>query len=106
CPLVARVAEANPPRIDLRFVDRDQNRDLAETLRINAGDRVPVAVMMAEDFEFCAAYGDRSISRYRALALRQLGASCPTGIGAPDGDELSATLDDWLREIERVQLML
>jgi thiol-disulfide isomerase/thioredoxin len=106
CPLVARIAEANPKRIDLRFVDRDLNRDLAEKLRINGGDRVPVAVMMAEDFEFCAGFGDRSLARYRAMALRQLGAACPTGIVGPDRDELSATLGDWLNEIERVQLML
>ena len=106
CPLIARIAEANNARVDLRFVDRDQNHDLIERVRINAGDRIPVALMMAEDFELCAAYGERTISRYRALAIRQLGAACPTGIAAPDKDELSATLSDWLTEIERVQLML
>lgn len=106
CPLIARLAEANPARVHLRFVDRDQHRDLIEPLRINAGDRVPVAILMAEDFVPCSIFGDRTISRYRALATRQLGAACPIGIAAPDRDELAATLADWLAEIERVQLML
>ena len=106
CPLLARIAEGNAARVDLRFVDRDAHRDLTEELRINTGDRVPVAVFMAEDFEFCAAYGDRTLSRYRSLARKQLGTACPTGIGAPDQDEAAATLGDWLNEFERVQWML
>lgn len=106
CPLIERIAEANRERIDLRFVDRDEHRDLAEQVRINGGDRVPVAIFMAEDFEPCSVFGDRTISRYRALARKQLGAACPTGIGGPDHDELAATTQDWLDEFERVQLML
>ena len=106
CPLLQRIAEANPGRLDLRLVDRDQHKDLAQQLRINAGDRVPVAVFMAEDFEFCSALGDRTLARYRALAKKQLGPACPIAIAPPDADELAATLQDWLDEFERVQLML
>jgi thiol-disulfide isomerase/thioredoxin len=106
CPLLQRVAEANPGRIDLRLLDRDQHRDLTEQVRINGGDRVPVALFLAEDFELCAACGDRTLNRYRALAVKQLGPSCPTGITAPEKGELEATLQDWLNELERVQLML
>jgi thiol-disulfide isomerase/thioredoxin len=106
CPLLARIAEANAGAIDLRFVDRDQNRDLADLFHINGGDRVPVAIFFAEDFEFCASYGDRSVHRYRALARKQLGAACPIGLAPPDEDEVAATLADWLIEFERVQLML
>jgi hypothetical protein len=105
-PLIQRIAEANPAKVVLRILDRDQHRDLAEQVRINTGDRVPVALMLAEDFELCSIYGDRTLSRYRALAARQLGPSCPIGITAPDQDELTATLADWFAEIERVQLML
>jgi hypothetical protein len=105
-PLIARLAEANSARLHLRILDRDQHRDLIEPLRINGGDRVPVLLLLAEDFEFCALAGDRTLSRYRAIAHRQLGASCPTGLLVPDSQELSATMQDWLNEIERVQLML
>jgi hypothetical protein len=63
-------------------------------------------LFMAEDFEFCGAFGDRTISRYRALAAQRLGAACPTGIVPPGAAELSSTLQDWLNEFERNQLML
>ncbi len=106
CPLLQRCAEGNPGKIDLRFVDRDIHRDLADRVRINGGDRVPVALFLAEDHELCATFGDRTLQRYRELAARQLGPSCPTGIIAPDKDEMAATLQDWLDAVERVQLML
>ena len=106
CPLLQRCAEANPRRLDLRLLDRDQHRDLTEKVRMNTGDRVPVALFLAEDHELCAVYGDRTLSRYRALAVKQLGPSCPTGITPPEQGELAATLQDWLNELERIQLML
>jgi thioredoxin-like negative regulator of GroEL len=106
CPLLQRIAEANAARIDLRFVDRDEHRDLAEQIRLNAGDRVPVVLFLAEDFELCALYGDRTLSRYRALATRFLGPARPTGIAGPDPEELAATQADWFGEFERIQWML
>ena len=106
CPLLARIAEANLARIDLRLLDRDEHKDLSAQLRLNGGDRVPVALSLAEDFELCSTFGDRTLSRYRALARKQLGAACPTGLVGPDTDELAATLADWLAEVERVQWML
>jgi thiol-disulfide isomerase/thioredoxin len=106
CPLLQRIAEANPAKISLRLVDRDQHRDLAEHFRMNEGDRVPVALFLAEDFAFCGALGDRTLHRYRAIAGRKLGAACPIGIAAPESGELNATLADWLGEFERIQLLL
>jgi thiol-disulfide isomerase/thioredoxin len=106
CPLLQRIAEANPSRIDLRLLDRDEHRDLTEKVRINTGDRVPVALFLAEDHELCSVFGDRTLNRYRALAARHLGPSCPTGIVPAGADELADTLQDWLNEFERVQLML
>jgi thiol-disulfide isomerase/thioredoxin len=104
-PLLHRIAEANP-RIDLRWVDRDEHPDLAGQLKINAGLRVPVVVFMAEDHEPVSVAGDRTLSRYRAMATRQLAAACPLP-GAPvPPDELAATLQDWLDEFERVHLLL
>ncbi|HEY1685562.1 MAG TPA: thioredoxin family protein [Tepidisphaeraceae bacterium] len=105
CPLMQRIAEGSS-NITLRLVDRDQHKELSSQLRINGGDRVPVVLFLSEDFELCSTYGERTLSRYRALARKQLGASCPTGIGAPDQDEMAATLGDWLDEFERIQLLL
>jgi len=107
CPIFDHfAAKCAGGHIQLRFVDRDQKRDLSEQLRINAGDRVPVVLFLAEDHELCAIFGDRPLSRYRALAARQLGPSCPLGLTPPDGNELAATTQDWFNEFERVQLML
>ena len=104
-PLLQRIAEANPA-LDLRFLDRDEHLDLAEQIRINAGLRVPVAIFMAEDFEPVSLFGDRTLARYRAVARKQLGGACPLpGAPVPD-DELQATLQDWLDEVERVHLIL
>jgi thiol-disulfide isomerase/thioredoxin len=106
CPLIQRIAESNSAKIDLRFIERPREGELIPELRINGGSRVPVVLFLSEDNESCATAGDRTINRYRALALRKLGPLCPTGIVAPDKEELEATLGDWLNEVERVQLML
>ncbi len=106
CPLLVKIGEANPAHIDLRLVDRDVHRDLSQRLRINGGDRVPVILFLSEDFELCSIAGDRTLHRYRAIARKQLGASCPIAIAPPDADEVAATLQDWLDEFERIHLML
>jgi thiol-disulfide isomerase/thioredoxin len=106
CPLIERIAQANPASVQHRLIDRDEHRDLSKLFPVNAGDRVPVVLLLAEDHEFCASFGDRTLRRYRAILRRHFGPSCPIAIVPPDPDELAATLTDWLDEIERVQLML
>jgi hypothetical protein len=65
-----------------------------------------VVVWMAEDFEFVSMLGDRTLSRYRSIARKQLGFSCPVpGVALP-ADEGAETLQEWLNEFERVQLLL
>lgn len=104
-PLIQNIADACA-KINLRWLDRDEHPELANEFMINAGSRVPVLLFLAEDFEFVAAYGDRTLTRYRAMAEAQLGPSCPLP-GAPvPTDQLTATMNDWLNEIERVQLLL
>lgn len=104
-PLFARIAEANP-LIDMRWIDRDVHIDLQKQVSINAGHRVPVLLFLAEDFELVSWYGDRSLARYRILASKQLGPSCPLP-GAPLApDEAAATLQGWLDEFERVHILL
>ena len=105
CPLLVHIARATP-MINLRFLDRDAIPELRDNLIINNGNRVPVVLFLAEDFALCGWYGDRSLTRYRALAQRQLGPACSTGLFVPDDDELKQTLQDWLDEVERIQLML
>ncbi len=106
CPLLARIAGANPGTIDLRFVDRDEHLELSDMVRICGGNRVPTVIFMNEEHEFVSISGDRSLTRYRSIAARSLGTSCPLP-GAPvPADEIAATMQDWLNEFERVQLLL
>ena len=65
-----------------------------------------MVVFMAEDYEPVSIFGDRTLSRYRAMAAKQLGGACPLPGAAVPSDELDATLQDWLDEFERIQLML
>lgn len=104
-PLLARIAEVNDC-INLRWIDRDLVPELMSHVSINAGARVPVAIFMAEDGAVVSVFGDRSLTRYRAIAARTIGPHCQVP-GAPvDQDELEATLQDWLNEFERVHLLL
>lgn len=105
-PLLQHIARSNPQKILIRYLDRDANRDLAGQVRMNGGDRVPAVIFMSEDFEFCGLAGDRNLARYRAIAHRQFGTACATGIVPPDQDEISQTLQDWINDFERIQLML
>lgn len=105
-PLIARIAEANPRLMDVRYLDRDQHLDLQALVKVNGGNRVPVLLFCSEDYELVGWFGDRTLSRYRAIAARQLGPSCPLP-GAPvDADELAATIQDWVDQFERVHLLL
>ena len=94
------------PAIELRLLDRDARPDVRGALAINGGHRVPVVVFLSEDWLEVARYGERTLSTYRRLAAQQLGASCPTGLVAPDADATAAVLAEWLAEFERAQLIL
>lgn len=105
CPMVRAFELAAPERIAFRLADRDEHADLAQRIMLCGGRRVPVFIFMNEEFDLVSLMGDRSLTRYRALAARQLGPSCPVP-GAPiPPDELAGTIQDWLDELERVHLL-
>ncbi|MFG0328394.1 MAG: thioredoxin family protein [Phycisphaerales bacterium] len=103
---LARIAEANPDRVELRFLHRDPHADLLVKTPINAGFRVPVTFFLAEDFELVSRFGDRTLSRYRSMARKQLGEACPP-LGAPaPNDPVARVMAEMLDEVERVHLLL
>jgi hypothetical protein len=104
-PMLQAIARACP-RVELRWLDREAQPDLTATVRICDGARVPTVIWMAEDFEFVSLLGDRTLSRYRAMARTQLGPACPVPGALPPADEIASTLQEWLNEFERVQLLL
>jgi len=101
-----RVAEAAGDRVELRFIPRSD--DFAEVIvanRINEGYRVPVTWFMAEEFHPCSRIGDRSLSRYRAMARKALGDASPV-LAPPPVHPVRRVLDEMLDEFERVELLL
>lgn len=105
CPMFARIEEACP-LIQFRYLDRDEHSAIAEPYQICGGRRVPTAVFLSEDGYFCGVYGDRTLSRYRELAAQLSGAACPIGLVPTGSRPQPPAVQEWLNEIERVQLML
>ncbi len=100
-----RIAEANPDAITLRFILRsEEHADLIVPNQINGGFRVPVTWFMAEDLEPVARFGDRTLSRYRAMARKALGD--PAVLTPPPADPVREVLGEVLDEFERVHLLL
>jgi thiol-disulfide isomerase/thioredoxin len=104
-PILQHIATASP-KISLRFLDRDSHADLAGQLAINDGLRIPMVLFLSEDGFECARYGERTLATYRKIAAEKLGPACPTGIIPPGEDYLAVVTQDWLDEVERVQLLL
>jgi hypothetical protein len=105
CPVFDHFARASA-EINLRFLDRDANPDLRDLLAINGGHRVPVVVLLSEDWFEVARYGERTLSIYRRLAAEQLGPACPTGLVVPASEAMAVITAEWLAEFERAQLIL
>ena len=100
-----RIAEANPGRIELRFLGRQDHADLQVKVPINGGMRVPVTFFMAEDLEPVSRFGDRTLSRYRSMARKALGEGAGV-LAPPPVDPVREVLGEVLREFERVHLLL
>ena len=100
-PIVARLAEAAGPPVDLRFVDRDADAipELRDE-RVLGAMRAPMVVFLTEDFHEIGRYGDRPLTVYREKAATELGAACPLP-GSADGGALAAETAEWLDVFER-----
>lgn len=105
CPIFEHFARVNP-RIVVRYFDRDAHPELAGELKICGGARVPALVFVSEEGFEAARFGDRTLSKYRRMAVDQLGPACPTGVVPHERELLDAVTQDWLDIFERVELML
>ena len=105
-PLINAIGQANPEKIQTRYLDRDAHSDLQKQVLINGGQRVPVAIFAAEDFEPCGWFGDRTLNRYRHLYARSRNPACETGLGEVDAMAVGRELQDWVDQFERIQYLL
>jgi len=104
--ILQRIVEA-APRLHLRFLDRDEHPEVAGALAINDGLRIPIVVFLSEDFFECGRYGERTLATYRKMARERLGAQPIAGAALTTPEEhYAAVVQDWMNEIERVQLLL
>jgi len=102
-----RVADANPQKIHVRFLMRDDsNAEMIVANQINGGFRVPFTFFCAEDFEPVSRFGDRTLSRYRSMARKQLPEGAVTIVQPQPADPVRAVLNEVLDEFERVHLLL
>lgn len=104
CPIFDHFA-SQIDRIQIRYFDRDDNPELMQSLQTCGGARVPTVLFLSEDGYVCGKYGDRTLSKYRAVVQSLAGASCSTGHSAPQS-LTESVVQDWLNEFERIQWML
>lgn len=104
-PMLAAI-EASCPLIQMRYFDSRSNLKLHNELRINGAYKVPVVLVLSEDFYELARFGDRHLSVYRRMAAAQLGISCDTGLIPPPVEQLKLEIAEWVSFFERLQLML
>lgn len=105
CPILRHIALACD-KIKLYFFDRDAHLELAESLSVCGGNRVPAVQFLSEDWFPCGRYGDRTLARYRDLATKLSGAACPVPTQAPEQSLLSCVIQEWVDQFERNQLIL
>ncbi|HLW64468.1 MAG TPA: thioredoxin family protein [Gemmataceae bacterium] len=105
CPIFERFQEVTPT-IQVRYLDRDDHADAQRELQINGGNRVPVLVFFSEDGFQVARYGERTLSKYRAMMQAISGANMPSEIATKSESLLDQVVQDWLNEFERAQWIL
>ena len=81
-----------------------------QELSLCGAPRVPVLLFMSQDWFECGRYGERTLHTYREKARKHFaaveGATCLTGLMAPDKDAFAANVAEWLTYFEKVQWML
>ncbi len=105
CPIFRRFQQETST-IDLRFIDRDTDLELAEELTICGAARVPQLVFLSEEGALVGRYGDRTLATYRKMASESSGAACSTGLVIDTDTTQHHVVQQWLDEFERVQLIL
>jgi hypothetical protein len=104
CPIFEQFG-AVTPTIQVRYLDRDEHADVQQALQVCGGNRVPVVVFFSEDGFEAARFGDRTLSKYRAMMQAQTGGGITIGKD-PLLTQVTQVTQDWLDQFERVQWML
>ncbi|MCW4011763.1 MAG: thioredoxin family protein [Candidatus Bathyarchaeota archaeon] len=103
-PMIKKLTETIGPKAHIKIIDRDTSQELKDELRILGATRVPMIVILTEDFWEVGRYGDRLLNVYRAKAAREIGRGPNAGVLSPKAME--AEMNEWVDIIERAQIML
>jgi len=103
-PMLKKITETIGPKAHIRIIDRDTSKELKDELRILGATRVPMIIILSEDFWEIGRYGDRLLSVYRAKAAREIGRGPRAGVLSPKA--LEAEMSEWVDIIERAEIML
>jgi thioredoxin-like negative regulator of GroEL len=104
-PIMHHIAQASNGKIDLRIIDRDKGIELSNQVKISGGNRVPTVIFMNEEFDLLGLYGDNVLTRMRAKAAKQLGASCELPTARAAESDMAQTIQEWVDQFERTQLI-
>jgi thiol-disulfide isomerase/thioredoxin len=103
-PLLKKIVEASGDKVNLRFIERDISEELQDELRILGALRVPLVVLLSEDFWEVGRFGERTLSVYRSKAAREIGRGSDSGILSPKAREKE--LAEWVDIFERALIMV
>src|SRR5205814_1494182 len=74
----------------------DWDTAVARELSMCGGSRVPMLLFLSEDWYECERFGERTLVTYREKVRKKLasieGASCPTGLVAPETEVMAANM--------------
>lgn len=103
-PMIRQVVEACDDGVTMRVIDRDSEPKLRDELRVMGAMRVPVVVVLTEDFFEVLRFGDQTLTNYR----RKVAIECGDERRVPQSpeDETAFELAEWVAVFERALLMV
>ena len=104
-PIIKIIEDACPTMV-VRYLDNRENPELQDELRVHGGARVPVVVVLSEDFYEVSRFGDRTISAYKRKVASETGPACDAGIIPPTDEELTVEVHEWVEHFERNHALL
>ena len=104
-PMIKHIGDSCDQNVAVKFIDRDQNSELRDEIRLLGAARVPMVLFLSEDFHEVGRFGDRMLTTYRQKSKTELGAACSVPAALLPLDELTAEYDEWVCIFERMLLM-
>lgn len=99
-PMLRQIVDACEDGVRMRVIDRDLDSKLRDELRIMGAMRVPVVVVLTEDFFEVGRFGDQVLTTYRSMVAKETASSPHTE------DDSSSELAEWVDIFERALLMV